>query len=197
MSKQIFQFKISLKNITPQIWRRILVPSNFSFWDLHVAIQDSMGWLDYHLHEFAIENPRNGKNERIGIPDDEYDDSHIIPDHTSFIKDYFNLSNSVSEYIYDFGDNWRHKVKLEKILSHASDKKYPVCIAGKRACPPEDCGGAWGYLDFLEAIRNPDHENHDLMIEWVGGEFDSEFFDVKSISFDDPKKRWTDEFGEH
>lgn len=195
MDRQIFQFKISLKYITPQIWRRILVPVSYSFWDLHVAIQDSMGWFDYHLHEFVIINPKTGKKDRIGIPDDEYDDADIIPDFERAIKDYFTPENSEAEYIYDFGDGWQHKVKLEKTLPYHADKKYPICIGGKRACPPEDCGGPWGYLNLLEALKNPVHENHEEMVEWIGGEFDSEFFDAKSVHFDDPKKRWEQAYG--
>ena len=105
------------------------------------------------------------------------------------------MENRIANYTYDFGDNWEHKIPLEKILPRDKNIEYPACIAGKRACPPEDCGGIWGYEEFLEAINNPDHEEHEEMLEWVGGEFDPEHFDVSEVSFDDPDKRRKFAFG--
>lgn len=193
---RVYQFKIALKHIRPPIWRRIQVPENYSFWDLHVAIQDAMGWLDYHLHEFEMVNPSTGIKVAIGIPDEEFArDREVLSDHKQKIADYFSLENPSASYVYDFGDNWEHTVKLEKILPRDKDIDYPVCIAGKRACPPEDCGGVWGYKDFLEIISDPDHEEHKEMIEWAGGEFDPEHFDVKEVSFDDPDERRKIAFG--
>jgi len=95
----------------------------------------------------------------------------------------------LAKYTYDFGDNWEHIIKLEKVLPRDKNINYPVCIGGKRASPPEDCGGVWGYEDFLKIINNPDHEEYEETIEWAGGEFDPEYFDVKEIKFDDPAKR--------
>lgn len=189
---KVYQFKITLKGTKPPIWRRIQVPETYNFWDLHVAIQDAMGWWDYHLHEFKISHPVTGREIEIGIPseDDELFDIEIIPERSQKIGDLFSMENKVAEYIYDFGDGWQHKVQLEKILPRDENIKYPVCIAGKRACPPEDCGGVWGYQEFLEAIENPDHEEHEEMLEWVGGEFNPEDFDVNEVKFDDPDKRW-------
>ena len=105
------------------------------------------------------------------------------------------MENRIANYTYDFGDNWEHKIQLEKILPRDKNIEYPACIAGKRACPPEDCGGIWGYEEFLEAINNPDHEEHEEMLEWVGGEFNPEHFDVNEVSFDDPNKRRKFAFG--
>ncbi|MBI5232762.1 MAG: plasmid pRiA4b ORF-3 family protein [Deltaproteobacteria bacterium] len=187
----VYQFKVSLKNISPPIWRRIQVPGTYTFWDLHVAIQDVMGWEDYHLHLFKIVNPATAEKERIGIPDEEFDiDYKTLPGWKRRIARYFSIDNPEAEYVYDFGDNWKHEIEMEDILQRKKDVKYPVCIAGKRACPPEDCGSIWGYQDFLEIIMNPSHERHEEMLRWVGGRFDPECFDVGKVHFDDPKKRW-------
>jgi hypothetical protein len=171
---RVYQFKITLKNISPPIWRRIQVPESYSFWDLHVAIQDVMAWLDYYLHEFKIVNPSTGIKVEIGIPvDDDFDmGREVLPGWKEKTADYFSMENRVAYYEYDFGDIWEHTIKLEKILPRNKDKDYPRCIAGKRSCPPEDCGGVWGYEDFLEIISNPDHEEYEETMEWAGGAFD-------------------------
>jgi len=191
---QVYQFKITLRDIKPPIWRRIQVPETCTFWDLHVAIQDAMGWSDYHLHEFEMVDPSTGLKVNIGIPDEDFG-REILPGWKQKIADYFSMGNRLAEYIYDFGDNWEHIIKLEKILPRDENVDYPICIAGKRACPPEDCGGIWGYENFLEIINDPDNEEYEDMIEWVGGEFDPEHFDVKEVSFDDPDKRRRIAFG--
>jgi len=191
---QVYQFKITLRDIKPPIWRRIQVPETYTFWDLHVAIQDAMGWSDYHLYEFEMVDPSTGLKVNIGIPDEDFG-REILPGWKQKIADYFSVENRSADYTYDFGDNWEHIIKLEKILPRDKNIDYPICIAGKRACPPEDCGGIWGYENFLEIINDPDNEEYEDMIEWVGGEFDPEHFDVKEVSFDDPDKRRRIAFG--
>lgn len=183
---QVYQFKITLDGIRPPIWRRIQVPETYSFWDLHVAIQDVMGWLDYHLHEFGIVNPGTGMRAEIGIPDGEIG---ILAGWKHKIADYFTVENKSAFYQYDFGDSWEHKILLEKILPREKGVKYPICIKGKRACPPEDCGGIWGYVELLEILGDPDHEEHESMKEWVGGELNPERFDPKQVHFDNPDVR--------
>ena len=139
--KKVYQFKITLKDIKPPVWRRIQVPESYTFWELHVAIQDAMGWLDYHLHIFEIINPSKDMKEEIGVPDEDFEsDTKTLPGRKLKIADYFSMDNAKANYQYDFGDNWEHTIKLEKIVARAEDAQYPVCIAGKRACPPEDCG---------------------------------------------------------
>ncbi len=193
---RVYQFKITLKHIRPPIWRRIQVPETYSFWDLHVAIQDAMGWLDYHLHQFEMVNRSTGMKVEIGMPDEEFDwDREVLPDWKQKIADYFSMENPSADYAYDFGDDWQHKIQLEKILPRERNVSYPICIKGKRACPPEDCGGTWGYQDFLEIIKNPNHQEHEEMLEWAGGEFDPEHFHVKEVSFDDPDERRKIAFG--
>lgn len=188
---RVYQFKIVLQGIRPSIWRRIQVPETYTFWDLHVAIQDAMGWLDYHLHQFEMRHPSTGKHVIIGTPyeEDIVFKNEIISEHRQKISNWFSMENREAEYIYDFGDNWHHKVILEKILPRNEKIKYPICIDGKRACPPEDCGGVWGYKEFLKAIKNPDHERHEELLEWIGGEFDPEYFNPEEVIFDDPDER--------
>ena len=186
----IYQFKISLKGISPQIWRRIQVPENYTFWDLHVAIQDSMGWWDSHLHSFKVKNPSTGEKEEIGIPsDDIFDEIPTLPGWKEKIAKWFTEKNKKAEYIYDFGDGWRHEIKSEKILPREEKIKYPRCTAGKRACPPEDCGGVGGYYNLLEIISNPTHEEYEEMMEWLGGEYDPEAFNPAKVEFDNPEER--------
>ena len=193
---QVYQFKITLKGTKPPIWRRIQVPETYTFWDLHVAIQDAMGWEDYHLHEFELVNPFTGIKTRVGIPDEEFDlGREILPEWKQKIADWFSMENRSADYTYDFGDGWKHNVKLEKILPRDKNISYPTCLTGKRACPPEDCGGVWGYEDFLRIIKDPTHERHEEMLRWIGGEFDPEHFNIEEVILDDPAKRRKMAFG--
>jgi len=193
-SSKVYQFKITLKHIKPPIWRRIQVPDAYTFWDLHVAIQDAMGWYDGHLHAFEVVKPKTGFMEDIGIPDDDsgWGAPRIIAGWKRKIARYFNEENAKARYVYDFGDDWVHDIRLEKILPMDKDAVYPICLAGKRACPPEDCGGPWGYEDLLEIISNPEHEQYEETIEWLGREdFDPDYFDRSEVVFADPAQRLT------
>jgi hypothetical protein len=186
--RQVYQFRITLKDITPPVWRKIQVPETYTFWDLHVAIQDVMQWSDCHLHQFKITDPGIGAKIDIGIPDEEDDHYEILPGWKQKISDYFFADYKTADYIYDFGNNWRHLILLEKILPREKDIVYPVCIDGKRACPPEDCGGVGGYEKFLEIIMDPGHESYQEMLAWAG-DFEPEYFDKDNVVFDDPAKR--------
>jgi hypothetical protein len=192
MKKSVYQFKVSLKGIKPLIWRRIEVPAAYTFWDLHVAIQDSMGWFDSHLHAFRIPNRAGRKVTMIGIPDDGgFDDDPItLPGWEVPISEHFTKKGDKADYEYDFGDGWEHKVVLEKIVDKMPNTKYPRCLAGARACPHEDCGGTGGYANLLEIISDPSDEEYQDMLEWLGGKFDPEHFDPREVRFDDPGKRW-------
>ncbi|MFQ5898082.1 MAG: plasmid pRiA4b ORF-3 family protein [Candidatus Methylomirabilia bacterium] len=192
----VYEFTVVLGEIEPDIWRRIQVPESYSFWDLHVAIQDAMGWQDYHLHSFDVAVPRTGEQVRIGIPDEDFaDEMPTLPGWDVSIADFFVEAGTRAPYLYDFGDSWEHTVTLERVLPRQERKRYPRCIAGERHCPPEDCGGVWGYEEFLQAIRDPEHEEHESMLEWVGGSFDPEAFDPRKVRFDSPRERWKIAFG--
>ncbi len=184
---QVYQFKITLEGISPLIWRRIQVPENYTFWDLHVAIQDAMGWSDYHLHEFGIMSSKK-REVRIGIPEGDFD-KEVLPGWKQKMSRYFSMDNRVADYMYDFGDGWLHKIELEKILPRENNIVYPVCVKGRRACPPEDCGGIGGYYNLLEILKDPKHKEYKEMIEWLGGGFDPDHFEVAEVRFDDPDKR--------
>jgi len=185
----IYQFKITLKDFKPKIWRRIQVPENYSFYDLHVAIQDAMGWEDYHLHQFDIMNPKTGEKVFISTLDNEVFHD-VIEEHKAKIAQYFSISNNKASYEYDFGDGWEHEIILEEILPANADIKYPQCIAGKNACPPEDCGGIPGYEYLLEIMANPQHEEHAERMRCLGGKFMPKEFDPQLVKFDNPKERW-------
>jgi len=189
--KQVYQFLVELKDITPRIWRQIQVPATYTFWDLHVAIQDAMGWEDCHLHAFRVKNPQTKSIEEIGIPDGESfnEGSGIAPGWKANIADYFKKNGNKASYEYDFGDGWEHMVVLEAILDRQKGVKYPVCLAGERACPPEDCGGTFGYEDLLGTIHDPANEEYEETMEWLGAEFDPEYFDPKEVVFSNPKQR--------
>ncbi|MFQ5770684.1 MAG: plasmid pRiA4b ORF-3 family protein [bacterium] len=191
---QVYQFKISLKGVRPPIWREIQVPETYTFWDFHVAIQDAMGWQDYHLHEFELLKPSTDSKVNIGIPDEDFG-RKVFPGWTQKIADYFSSENRAASYLYDFGDDWGHQIELQKIIPKKRGVSYPVCSNGKRACPPEDCGGIWGYEDLLEIIKDPTHEEYEEMMEWLGGEFDPEHFEAKKVRFDDPEVRRQIAFG--
>jgi Plasmid pRiA4b ORF-3-like protein len=195
--RSTLQFKITLRHIKPRIWRRIEVPASYSFWDLHVAIQDAMGWLDYHLHVFRVRNPETRQDEEIGIPDEDpfEGDPVYLPGWTVPIGKYFYLGGTRAQYEYDFGDGWEHDVELEAIGRREPDTKYPRCLAGERACPPEDCGGPPGYERLLEILANPANEEYDEMLEWVDGRFDANTFAPERVRFDNPKVRWRKAFG--
>jgi len=191
-TKQILQFKIVLNEIEPAIWRRIEVPASYNFWDLHVAIQDAMGWLDMHLHVFRI-SLRGGTAIEVGIPDPDNLRDPVAAGWMVPVMGIFPLQTAV-EYLYDFGDDWSHVVTLETVGPKKKGAKYPRCTDGARVCPPEDCGGPGGYQNVLEVLANPGNPEYAEMLEWLGGRFDPETFDPKRVRFDNPKERFKQAF---
>jgi hypothetical protein len=174
---KVYQFKVTLNNIHPPVWRRILVSNESTLLDLNNAIQDVFGWLDYHLHEFMVEDVR------YGDPANDEFDEFAIQDEAKVKLRKLNLKEgSRFTYEYDFGDSWEHTLVLEKIVPLERGMKLPQCIKGKRACPPEDVGGPWGYEGFLEAIHDPQNEEHESYLQWIGGEFDPEAFDLDAVN---------------
>ncbi len=197
MSKRkarIYRFKVSLLGIEPEIWRLVEVPETYTFWDLHVAIQDAMGWLDYHLHAFVPETLRGPNVGSIGIPEGPTDDEYVAGWTVPIALHFANVGDA-ARYDYDFGDGWSHEVRLVAIELRERGTKYPRCIGGERACPPEDCGGIPGYHRLLEVLADPRDEEHDEMVEWLKGHAKNYFpyrpavFDASAVRFWDPKKR--------
>lgn len=177
-SDLLFQLKITLLEIKLPIWRRIQVP-DCTLDDLHEVIQAAMGWENYHLHQFIIGGVRYGMPDPDGL---EFgpkikDESKVLLSEIAPKSDKpFRF-----KYEYDFGDGWLHEIVLEGYPAIENGQKYPLCLEGSRACPPEDVGGPWGYADFLEAIADPKHERHSELLEWAG-EFGPEAFDAKQTT---------------
>jgi hypothetical protein len=167
----IYQLKVTLKDTKPPIWRRLLVPADVTMRRLHDILQIVVGWQGSHLYMFEV------GREYIGEPDPE-EWREVRPAKTTKLGQAAPAAGAKLVYEYDFGDSWRHDILVEKVLPAQSGANYPLCIAGRRASPPEDCGGAWAYAELLEVIANPAHEEFVSTMTWLGGEFDPEVFDV-------------------
>jgi hypothetical protein len=174
ISERLYQFKITLVESEPAIWRRIQV-RNCSLDKLHEHIQTAMGWEDCHLHDFEIDGERYGDPELI---DDGFEDFHCVDSTITKISDVIPKSGERFrfKYEYDFGDGWVHEVLFEGCLKAEKGGRYPVCVEGKRACPPEDVGGIWGYAEYLEVLADPQNDQHQDFLQWRGP-FDAEKFD--------------------
>ena len=153
--KSVYQLKATLKNSKPAIWRRILVPENSTLSILHDILQIVMGWTNSHLHMFKVDG------QIFGDPEDDETGELDTKNEARYRLNQLSLREKAKfSYEYDFGDSWEHIIQLEKILPAEKGVHYPLCLDGKRACPPEDVGGVWGYQNFLEAIADPRHEQH-------------------------------------
>ncbi len=182
-----YRIQISLMGSKPRIWRRILVSSDLLLPDFHKVIQTTMGWTDSHLHQFVKNRTfYSPKNEE----DDFWEEMNYIDYSKIIISDLLKKEKDRITYEYDFGDSWHHDIILEKIEDNVTAKK-PSCLTGKNNCPPEDCGGVWGYSDILKIIKNPKHEEYEEYIEWLGEEFDPKYFDKKEIN----RRLKTEDFG--
>jgi hypothetical protein len=171
----IYQIKATLEGSDPPIWRRMQVPGDISLRKLHKILQVVMGWETAHLHEFII------GREHFGEPDPEYGFEMQDDRKTRLYQAAPQLRDRIV-YVYDFGDGWRHELTVEKIDLPKPGAVYPILLEGERACPPEDCGGIGGYADFLKAIRDSDHPEHERLLTWIGGSFDPEAFDADEIN---------------
>ena len=175
-TRTVYQFKITLVDSSPTIWRRIYVPDG-TLDDLHEWIQTAMGWTNSHLHQFEIDGRRYGDPDLL---EDCWEDADFFDSRETQLSELLGGQHPphTIHYMYDFGDGWEHVVEFEGTQPTDAGKKYPCCVDGARACPPEDVGGIWGYPEFLEAIRNPKHEQHEWYLEWAGDEFNPEAFDA-------------------
>jgi hypothetical protein len=175
--KIFYRLHIQLLHIEPAIWRDVVVPGSIRLSLLHIVLQLAMGWDDAHMHEFVF------GSARYGLPDPDPDPfmaSRTLDEERVTLADALSARRSFV-YIYDFGDDWYHAVKVTKERSLDPAWRLPVCLDGARACPPEDCGGSWRYATFLEAIGDPSHEEHEEMLEWFG-DFDPETFDRERVN---------------
>lgn len=168
--QKVLQLRIELADVTPKVWRVVTVPAAMGLDQLHLTLNEAMGWNNSHLHEFVI-GGRKYSDVRTA------DGAITFQDESMFRLDEVVKVGDRFEYAYDFGDGWEHVVKVEKELPFDDRVAYPVCLAGKRACPPEDCGGPDGYAHLLAVLDDPDDGEHDELVQWIGGAFDAEGFD--------------------
>ncbi|MGX9134127.1 plasmid pRiA4b ORF-3 family protein [Rummeliibacillus sp. JY-2-4R] len=185
-AKGILQLKVTLKGTKPPIWRRIQVDSYMSFHELHLIIQAVMGWSNTHLYNFiykdlSIELEDEGDIDLGGFDDVNKLDSDIVA-----LGEFLSKEGDQLLYTYDFGDNWEHTVEVEKILPYPNldsiDPFKPRCISAKRACPPEDCGGIYGYDHLLEVLSGPDSDEKQELTEWLGDDYDTEKVNLEEIN---------------
>jgi hypothetical protein len=170
----IFRLRLTLDDVAPTVWRRLLVPGNIRLGKLHDVFQVAMGWTDSHLHRFSIADQIYGQ-QFDEYPEGEIDENEIsvaqaIGEHRQF------------SYEYDFGDSWNHEIVIEDKVRLPRGLKHTVCLEGQNACPPEDCGGPGGYAELLVALGDPDHEEHDELLKWLGAPFDSTEFDLVAVN---------------
>jgi Plasmid pRiA4b ORF-3-like protein len=174
---QIYQLRVTLPGSHPLIWRQIQVRSDITLGKLHRILQVVMGWTGTHLHQFAI------RGKQYWIPDEgDMDLRKKIDERKHRLRDVVSRQASRFRYEYDFGDLWTHELLVENILSPQEGVRYPVCLAGARARPPEDIGGTPGYENFLAAINSPRHPEHQEYLDWIGHRFDPEAFDVNEVN---------------
>lgn len=179
---QIARLKIVLDEVEPAVMRRLDVPLDIRLDHLHLVIQAAMPWENYHLYEFSTDD-----GPGWGIPDPDLDgpDPQFRPAAEATLAHLLESAGGKTfTYAYDFGDGWLHVVKVEQIAEAEPGAAYPRLLAAHGACPPEDCGGPFGYARYLEAIADPEHEDHDDMIAWRGPGFDPDHVDEQGIAKD-------------
>lgn len=172
---QLYQIKVTLKRIRPPIWRRLQVLGNTRLDRLHAILQAAMGWTNSHLHQFVVGGIEYGRPDPT-FPND------TVPEQRATLAMIAPVAGSKFRYDYDFGDGWEHDVVVEQLLPVEPGVVAPRCLTGRRACPPEDCGGPWGYGELLAVLADPEHEEHAAMREWLIGDFDPERFSLDHIN---------------
>jgi len=174
----IYRLKVSIKHLRPPVWRRLEVAGDTTFAAFHEVLQRAFGWTDSHLHQFVVEGGFIGPSDL-----DEDGWGPPVRDERRLRLGPF-LGERVRRFVYeyDFGDGWEHEVVVEKVLPADPGVRYPRCTAGRRACPPEDSGGPWGYVELLAAVNDPTHPDAEHLREWLGEDFDSEAFDLAAVN---------------
>lgn len=175
--KSIYQIKVTLNDSNPPIWRRFLVPDSISLHQVHTILQIVMGWTNSHLHQFIIDG------NYYGEPEEEDGYGEDLKNEKRYRLNQFVARKGFKFiYEYDFGDGWEHTVHVEAILPVEKGKQYPVCLEGKRTCPPEDIGGVEGYEDLLKIFSNPKHPEHKGMMEEFGDDFEPDIFNMDGVN---------------
>jgi hypothetical protein len=170
--RSVFQLRIHLRDIEPQIWRRVLVPGSLTLAKLHPVIQGAFDWKDYHLHEFQI------YGKRYGLPENDWDiDEDLLFEENWRLHQLLKVHDHFT-YVYDFGDHWVHDIEVEGAENVSRTLKKAVCLDGARARPPEDIGGVSGFEHFLEVMGNPRHEEYVDYVTWQGGRFKPDLFSL-------------------
>lgn len=173
----LYQLRIELKEVQPLVWRRLLVPENVTLAKLNSILYQAMGWHGGHLHEYVV------GRMHYGIPDDDWPSPEPVVDERRVrLNTLVEAGARRFTYLYDFGDNWEHTVKVEDLVIPPREGARIRCSAGENACPPEDVGGPNAYFDFLVAIRDPTHEEHTSMLQWAGGSFDPAAFNITDVN---------------
>lgn len=164
-----YRIKITLAGVKPPVWRRVVLPGTWHLGKVHDAVQRVMGWTDSHLHEFEAEGLSWGQ------PGQGWAMDEVRRETTARLHEVAPAVGAKLSYTYDFGDDWRHVLLVEELLA---PQATAACLGGRRACPPEDCGGPWGYGTLLEILADPQHPEHEERLEWLGGPFDPNAFDA-------------------
>jgi hypothetical protein len=172
----VYVLRITLEAVEPPVWRRVQVPGSITLERLHTIIQKAMGWRDAHLHEFEVGGRRYGQPE----PDEPH--YKVEPEWKLTLRGAAPTEGARFRYVYDLGDGWGHELLVESIQAPAGPLKYPVCLAGERASPPEDCGGVPGYANLLDVLRDRTHPEHRDMLAWAGRGFNPERFDLAAVN---------------
>ena len=176
-----YLLKITLADTPHIIWRRFVVPSDITLDRLHHVVQIVMGWYDCHLHAFVV-GKRYYKSAEV-IADNPFDDGNDLPEEEYTLESLVSKKGTKLKYWYDFGDDWWHDIVVENTNYTNPDWPYPTyCIEGIRACPPEDCGGVYGFVEFCEAMADPKHPEHKEFKSWFGGKFDPDYFDLDAVN---------------
>jgi Plasmid pRiA4b ORF-3-like protein len=169
----IAQIKVTLLDVEPPVWRRVLVPCTIRLDRLDRVIQAAMGWTNSHLHMFVRGADHYGRPD-LDLP--------MRDERIATLRDLAGGEGDRFTYEYDFGDGWDHEILLEKLIDAEQGDRYPACVAGEQACPPEDSGGAFGYMELVEIVATPGHPDHDALLRWLGiekgADFDPARFDL-------------------
>lgn len=175
LATAIYSLRVELTRIEPLIWRRLLVRGSTTLVGLHAALQVTMGWTNSHLHSFTF------GDVRYGVPDEIYGPT-MRDERGQTLAKVLGETHREFGYTYDFGDDWEHRIVVEALSKARAEFHYPICVAGERACPPEDVGGPPGYQDFLEALLDASHPKHSQYLRWIGGVFDPEGCDINAVN---------------